>query len=130
MNFKVLTKFSKLVYLIFYWILFTLGPLPKFLIYDDACHPKPFAEARAAEARSERVAIFGKINYAVDKLHIKGHKGATSLATVDPNLFPELEKSNTVVCEKNNFKVGRHKHPLKHMNKDKYHFFCLFWWIY
>ena len=58
------------------------------------------------------MAIVGKINYAVDKLHIKGHKGATSLATVDPNLFPELEKSNTVVCEKNNFKVVVQPHNL------------------
>ena len=43
--------------------------------------------------------------------------------TVHPNLFPELKNSNTVVCELTNFTVGRHKLQLKHMNKERFHFF-------
>lgn len=93
------------------------------MVYDDACHLKPYCEARAAECLSERVAIFNNIKYVVDKLHIKGHVGEICRNTVHPNLFPELDDSNTVVCEQTNFTIGRHKHQLKHMNKDRYHFF-------
>jgi hypothetical protein len=96
------------------------------LVYDDACHLKPYCEARAAECLSERVAIFNNIKYVVDKLHIKGHVGEICRNTVHPNLFPELDDSNTVVCEQTNFTIGRHKHQLKHMNKDRYHFFIYF----
>ena len=106
-----------------YNILNIKGPIPLYLVYDDACHLKPFAEDRAREAKSERVAIFSKINYVVDKLHIKGHKGEICAQTVHPNLFPELDDVNTVVCEQTNFFVGHHKHALKHMNKVRYHFF-------
>jgi hypothetical protein len=67
--------------------------------------------------------IFSKINFVVDKLHIKGNVGDVCKNTVDPNLFPELENSNTVVCEQTNFTIGRHKHQLKHMNKNRFNFF-------
>ena len=43
--------------------------------------------------------------------------------TVHPTLFPKLDESNTVVCEQTNFTFGRHNHPIKHMNKDRFHFF-------
>ena len=75
------------------------------------------------EGLSERVAIFNNIKIVVDKLHIKGHVGEICNNTVHPNLFPELDDSNTVVREQTNFTIGRHKHQLKHMNKDRYHFF-------
>ena len=99
------------------------GPIPKFLVYDDACHLKPYCDKRVSENRSERIAIFSKINFVVDKLHIKGHVGDVCKNTVHPDLFPELENSNTIVCEQTNFTVGRHKHQLKHMNKNRFHFF-------
>jgi hypothetical protein len=96
------------------------------LVYDYACHLKPYFEARAAEDLSESVAIFNNIKYVVDKLHIKGHVGEICKNTVHPNLFPELDDSITVVREQTNFTIGRHKHQLKHMNKDRYLFFIYF----
>ena len=102
---------------------FLKGPFPKYLIYDDACHLKPYCDNRIAEKRSTRISLFARTNFVVDKLHIKGHVGEVCKNTVHPDLFPELEKSNTVVCEQTNFTVGRHKHQLKHMNKERYHFF-------
>ena len=117
-------RFLVLMFLIDWLILnIILGPMSKFLVYDDACHLKPFCDSRAAEKRSTRVSIFNRTNFVVDKLHIKGHLGEVCQNTVHPDLYPELEKSNTVVCEQTNFTIVRHKHPLKHMNKERYHFF-------
>ena len=70
-----------------------------------------------------RVKIFSQISFIVHKLHIKGNVGDIFKNTVHPDMFPELNKSNTVVCEKINFTVGRHKHPIKHMNKYRFLFF-------
>ena len=93
------------------------------MVYDDACHLKPHCDARVKEGKSDRVKIFSQISFVVDKLHIKGHVGDICKNTVHPDLFPELDESNTVVCEQINFTVGRHKHPIKHMNRDRFHFF-------
>ena len=99
------------------------------MIYDDAFHLKPFCFSRVAEKQSKRVSLFTRTSFVVDKLHIKGYVGEVCRKTVHPNLFPELEKSNTVVCEQTNFTVGRHKHPLKNMNKERYHFLCVYFLI-
>ena len=34
-----------------------------------------------------------------------------------------------IICEQTNFTIGRHKHQLKHMNKERYHFFYIFYLI-
>ena len=50
------------------------------------------------------------------RLHMKGHTGDECKKNNDPALFPELEDTNTVVCEQVNFWLGKFKHILKHIN--------------
>jgi hypothetical protein len=72
---------------------------------------------------SARLNSFSLKKFAVDKLHIKGHKDAWCRQNVDPILYPILTDVNTVICEQINFWLGRFKHAMKHMNVDKYNFF-------
>ena len=54
---------------------------------------------------------------------MKGHTGDECKKNNDPALFPELEDTNTVVCEQVNFWLGKFKHILKHMNFYRFNFF-------
>ena len=54
---------------------------------------------------------------------MKGHIGEECRRNNDPALFPELDDSNTVVCEQVNFWLGKFKHILKHMNFYRFNFF-------
>jgi hypothetical protein len=61
--------------------------------------------------------------YVVDKLHIQGHTETWCHKNCHPNLFPELEEINTIVCEQINFTLGRYKYILKHMNSEHFSFY-------
>jgi hypothetical protein len=73
--------------------------------------------------QSKRAEIFSKINYAVDKLHIKGHIGKNCKKYCHPDNFPFLRPLNTVICEQKNFWLGKYKYSLKHMSVNRYNFF-------
>ena len=66
----------------------------------------------AGSDTSERAQMFNKINYVVDKLHIKGHIGKNCKKFCHPDNFPELKGLNSVVCEQKNFWLGRYKHSI------------------
>ncbi len=59
----------------------------------------------------------------MDKLHIQGHKEDIFLKKYHPNKFPELKEVNTVVCEQINFRLGRFKYVLRHMNAERFYFY-------
>jgi hypothetical protein len=63
------------------------------------------------------------VKYVVDRLHIKGHKQKWCLKICHPDLFDDLNGTNTVVCEQINFWLGRFKHIMKHMNATRFNFF-------
>ena len=66
---------------------------------------------------------FQQKKFAVDKLHIQGHKEDICLKTYHPHKYKELEKANTVVCEQINFRIGRFKYIMRHMNAERFNFF-------
>ena len=98
-----------------------MGKVPQFLIYDAACKLMSFCIKRAKP--STRANILSKINYVVDKLHIKGHIGKNCKKYCHPDKFPFLKELNSVVCEQKNFWLGRYKFSLKHMSACRYLFF-------
>jgi hypothetical protein len=98
------------------------GVIPKYIIYDDACHLQPFCEARINQ-NIKKSLHFDNKKYVVDKLHMKGHTGVGCRQNNDPPLFPELDDCNTVVCEQVNFWLGKFKHILKHMSFFRFNFF-------
>ena len=63
------------------------------------------------------------IKFAVDKLHIQGHKENWCLKNCHPKLFPELNDVNTVICEQINYWLGSYKYMMKHMNVNRFNFF-------
>lgn len=71
----------------------------------------------------ERLKSISDIKYVVDRLHIKGHSQKWCTERCHPDLFPELENVNTVVCEQINFWLGKFKHIMKHMNIYRFNFF-------
>ncbi len=98
-----------------------LGTLPRYIVYDDACHLKKFVEKRID--KSERTTVFKDKIFVVDKLHITGHTDHNCRKSCHPDLFPDLKEINTVVVEQINFWVGRYKYMTKHMNYFRFNFF-------
>ena len=94
-----------------------LGKVPKYIIYDDACHLQPFCETRI-DQQNKKSLHFQDKKYVVDKLHMRGHTGDACKKNNDPALYPELDDKNTVVCEQVNFWLVKFKHVLKHMIID------------
>lgn len=84
---------------------------------------KPDYNERAEHFTSARLENFSKLTFAVDKLHIQGHKEDLCLHKYHPNKFQELKEVNTVICEQINFKLGRFKHILRHMNAERFYFY-------
>jgi len=72
--------------------------------------------------KTKRLVDFSNYIFAVDKLHIQGHKG-NCLKTYHPKLFSQLDEANTIVCEQMNYRFGRYKFIMKHMNGDRFNFF-------
>ena len=76
-----------------------------------------------SQYKNKRLNEFCKLKFAVDKLHIKGHKEAWCLQNCNPTNNPDLDGVNTVVCEQVNFWLGQFKYIMKHMNAPRYNFF-------
>ena len=96
--------------------------IPKYVIYDDACHLGPFCKSHINTLIPESLHFSDKL-YVVDKLHMKGHTGIQCKQNNDPALFPDLDDVNTVICEQINFWLGKFKYILKHMNFSRFYFF-------
>jgi len=101
-----------------------IGDVPKYIVYDDACHLKTFCENRAHI--SERIRKVCDFKFVIDKMHIQGHIPTKCRSDCHPKNYPELHAPiniNTVVCEQINFWIGRFKYIVKHMNYFRYIFF-------
>ena len=99
--------------------------IPKFTIYDDACHLKKYVEKlNGFKNINNRCNFFSATTFVVDKLHIKNHVDREyCLKYCDPSKYKELNDINTVVCEDINSWLSGFKHNVKHMNKVRYSFF-------
>lgn len=100
---------------------YIIGKIPEYIVYDDGCHLKAFCEA--ISGKSQRSRHFTDKKFVVDKLHISNHTDHNCRTTCHPNLFPELNNINTVICEQINFWLGKFKYITKHMNLNRFHFF-------
>jgi hypothetical protein len=56
-------------------------------------------------------------------MHIQGHNEAICKAKYAPYKFKELAKAITVVCEQVNFRIGRFKYIMRHMNADRFNLY-------
>lgn len=101
----------------------TSNKLPKFFIYDDACHLSKYLINNKVKEKSTRGQLLSDKRHYVDKLHIKNHTDEWCLNNCDPNKVEELKNLNTVVCEQINFWLSRFKYIVKHMNFARYQFF-------
>ncbi len=97
--------------------------LPKFLIYDNACHLESFFNNNDIAEKSERGRKIRDIDFVIDRLHIHNHVRADCHLYYNANLYDELFKVNTVVCEEINFWLSGFKHCMKHMNATRFNFF-------
>ena len=58
---------------------------------------------------SERAIRLKAMKYVIDRQHIKNHQKECHDA-YDADLYEELNKINTIVCEQTNFWLGGYKH--------------------
>jgi len=94
--------------------------LPKYFVYDDACHLKLFISKRKFNHITPRASILFNKVHVVDKFHYHNHDDPYCKANCNPHDFQELQsletknRINTVICEEINFWLNKHKHMLKH----------------
>jgi len=112
------------------FIILFIGLIPSYLVYDNACNLRCFClnskNRQLIDSNGVdrgRTAIFDKVIFVVDRLHIQGHVDPTCLATCHPKLFPDLIGKNTQVCEQTNFWIGKYKYNVKHMNYVRFNFY-------
>ena len=84
---------------------------PKYLIYDDACHLKPFMDSHCELNENRQLSYDGKV-FAIDRLHFKNHTRKIC-KNFHCDKYPELSKVNSMACEETNFWFGNYKY--KHM---------------
>ena len=97
--------------------------LPKFLIYDNACHLDKYLEHNKIKTISERGKKLKESHFVIDRLHIKNHVRQNCHINYNADLHEDLFKLNTVVCEKANYWLSGYKHAMKHMSQDRFNFF-------
>jgi hypothetical protein len=121
--------------------------VPSFLIYDDGCHLKAFIEKKNYFSGTSQHHVLLETTFAVDRFHFKGiaiydlisrkminaifcltgHSKSHEFCRkkCDPNIFPALYQTNTVVSEQINYWLSKYKYNLKHMNFERFH-----WYLY
>jgi hypothetical protein len=99
--------------------------IPKYTIYDDACHLKKYVEnLKSYKTKQNRSVFFASTTLVVDKLHIKNHVDqAYCLKFCDPEKYEDLNEIVTVRCEEINSWFSPFKNHLKYMNRERYIFF-------
>ena len=97
---------------------------PKYYVYDDACHIKPFIEnPKNIKSQTESYTTLANKIHVIDKLHIQNHNKDKCLKECNPYKWPELHAINTMSCEQTNFWAGKYKHSTKHLSYERYIFF-------
>ncbi len=97
---------------------------PKYYVYDDACHIKPFIEnSKNINVQTKRYDTLVNKTHIIDKLHIQNHIKEKCLKECNPYRWPELDAINTMSCEQTNYWAGKYKHSVKHLSYERYLFF-------
>jgi hypothetical protein len=96
--------------------------LPIYFIYDNACHLKPFIENNNMK-KTERGKTLLRKTFVIDRLHLKNHVSPQCKLNYNPDLYDDLEETNTVACEQANYWAGGYKHIMKHMNDTRFNVF-------
>ena len=67
-----------------------------FLVYDDGCHLRRYANNPVRKELTPATKKLASIEIVVDKMHMKGHTDEWCRRNCDPNKYTELDKvSNT-----------------------------------
>ena len=68
----------------------------EFLIYDDGCHLKRYAQNPERSQQTETVKFISNLNIVIDKMHFKGHVDSWCKTHCNPYTFDIL---NNVIFE-------------------------------
>jgi hypothetical protein len=101
----------------------TNNKLPKYFLYDDACHLLKYMINNKLNEKTKRGKLLARHKHFVDKLHIQNHTNLWCLKYCHPSDERDLDNVNTVVCEQLNFWLSRFKHMTKHMSYNRFFFF-------
>lgn len=102
----------------------------KYLGYDRACDFEPFLKNLAKKGNSGAAQLLTKMQFLVDRFHIKGHTTAkcdinNDVCEYHPDLakFSEISTANTECAEQAFSWLGRFKHTMKYMTHYRFKFF-------
>ena len=97
--------------------------LPKYFVYDDACHLKRYLTNRKLNTKSSRGKfLFNKIHI-IDKFHMHNHSDPWCIKHCNPHDIDDLLNTNSTVCEEVNFWLAGFKNIVKNLNFVRFHFF-------
>ena len=60
--------------------------------------------------------------FVIDRLHIQGHVEPFQ-QIYHPKLYPDIDKTKSMICEQRNFWISGFKYMCRHMNEDRFNFF-------
>ncbi|KAI9348545.1 hypothetical protein BDR26DRAFT_703311 [Obelidium mucronatum] len=109
------------------------------IVFDDACHLGPLCVKNVklwmetGDLTAEEEAAGSnllKAVYVIDRMHEKGHVRAVCHTVYSANNpeYTELVGVNTESCEQIFLWWGKYRFAARHMNKERYRFFCLSLW--
>ncbi|CAF1545641.1 unnamed protein product, partial [Adineta ricciae] len=90
-------------------------PLPKYLIYVNACGLLLTFQNRFENGHIRHTARTDALNnmtFLVDKFHIGNHTRPMCQAQTNPYKYPDVNGINTVVCEQTNSKLKKYQNAL------------------
>jgi hypothetical protein len=82
---------------------YDVSKLPKYFVYDDACHLAQTLNAHRENYGTDIGKILLSKKHFIDKLHIQNHTATYCLQHHNPFKEPFLKDVNSVVCEQFNF---------------------------
>ncbi|XP_066922845.1 uncharacterized protein [Clytia hemisphaerica] len=96
------------------------------IVYDDACHLKPFATNKIRKDLTPLSKRIAGMDFAVDRFHFKNHIGEWCLENCDPDMVANLNEVNTESCEQLFSWFSSFKHMTKHMKRETFIFLTLY----
>ncbi|CAF1682145.1 unnamed protein product, partial [Adineta ricciae] len=97
-------------------------PLPKYLIYDNACGLLLTFQNRFENGHirhTARTDVLNNMTFLVDKFHIGNHTRPMCQAQTNPYKYPDVNGINTVVCEQTNSKLKKYQNALSSFSFPK-----------
>jgi hypothetical protein len=73
--------------------------------------------------KTERGRTLLRKTFVIDRLHLKNHVSPQCKLYYIPDLYDDLDDTNTVACEQTNYWAGGYKHIMKHMNDTRFNVF-------